>query len=253
MVVEFVASTLGVSYLIGSVAMRLWKKDSRQWQVFPAFYTFLPALIGIAVNYIYTKEWSLGDFSFTKFPPGYMALGLALPIAFFALSLVVQALASSYKVIPGADWKKVLPSIPVTILVLIVFVSGEEIGWRGFLQTSLIDRFGVLGGVVLLGLIWGIWHAPVALRGHNLSDHFWAEAFVLYPFMCVCYSFPLAYLTIQSGSIWPALIFHATNNALGSAGAQIIEKKNDWREIALLMLTGLALAIPFGLLLAGVV
>jgi membrane protease YdiL (CAAX protease family) len=250
MVVEFVASTLGVSFLIGSVAMRLWKKDSRQWQIFPGFYTFLPALIGIAVSYIYTGEWSLGDFSFTDFDPGFMALGLMIPIAFYFLSLVVQLRFSSFRIKPGTEWKKMLLPVLLNIMVLIFFVSGEEIGWRGFLQTSLIDRFGMTGGIVLLGIIWGIWHAPVALRGHNLNQHFWAEAFVLYPFICVCYSFPLAYLTIQSGSIWPALIFHATNNSLGSVGAQIIEKKNTSREILLLMLMGLILAIPFGLLLA---
>jgi hypothetical protein len=36
--------------------------------------------------------------------------------------------------------------------------------------------------------------------------------------MCVAYSFPMAFLTVEIGSIWPALVFHAVNNAVGSVG-----------------------------------
>ncbi|MBL8061835.1 MAG: hypothetical protein JNK32_02365, partial [Anaerolineales bacterium] len=96
-----------------------------------------------------------------------------------------------------------------------------------------------------------IWHAPIALRGHNLSAHFWAEAFVLYPYVCVCYSFPLAFLTIKSGSILPALIFHATNNTLGSFGSEMVEKTNPKREVLLHLVTGTLLVVPFALLLLG--
>jgi membrane protease YdiL (CAAX protease family) len=249
MTIEFAASTLGISFLLGTIAMRLWKKESRQWQVFPFVYGFLPALICVAVNFVVTGAWSLGDFSYTKFDPGFMLLGLAIPIGFYAINLAVHVAASIYTIKPGTDWVKALPGMAVSILILVVLVSGEEIGWRGFLQTSLIDRFGMIGGVILLGVIWGIWHAPIALRGYNLRDNFWAEAFVLYPFVCVCYSFPMAYLTIQTGSIWPALIFHATNNTLGSFGAQFIERKNTRQEVVLHMLTAAALAVPFALLL----
>jgi membrane protease YdiL (CAAX protease family) len=43
-------------------------------------------------------------------------------------------------------------------------VFGEEYGWRGFLQSEL-TKLGNLKGVLLVGLIWGIWHFPVILRG----------------------------------------------------------------------------------------
>lgn len=250
MLTELVTAVLGISFLIGFLAMLLWKKESPQWKIFPGFYTFLPAVIAILLVYFLTKRWSFGDFSYTKLDIRYLLLGLLIPVILYAVNLTLMTRAFSYKFKPAIQWKKILPGIPVTILVLIFFVAGEEIGWRGFLQTPLIDQFGKVGGVILLGIIWGIWHAPIALRGHNLNSHFWAEAFVLYPFMCVCYSFPLAYLTIQSGSIWPALIFHATNNTLGSIGSEILEKQNTPREILLLLVTGTLLAVPFALLLS---
>lgn len=245
MLTPLVVSVLGISFLIGFLAMLVWKKDSTGWKFFPGFYTFLPAVIAILVVFFLQKRWTFGDFSFTKFDTLYILLGFLIPVILYAINLFVQVRTSTYALKPGIDWVKALSGVPPTILVLVVFVAGEEIGWRGFLQTPLIDRFGLIPGIILLGLIWGIWHAPVALRGHNLNAHFWAEAFVLYPFVCVCYSFPLAFLTIQSGSLWPALVYHATNNTLGSIGAQMIEKRDTKREVLLLMLTGTLLTIPF--------
>lgn len=249
MLAQLVAAVLGISFLIGFLAMLLWKKDSPQWKIFPGVYTFFPAVIAILLVFFLEKRWSFGDFSYTRFDPLYLALGILIPAVFYVLNLTVQISAGSYTFKPGIEWKKVLPGIPLTILVLIVFVAGEEIGWRGFLQTPLIEKFGSGVGIILLGLIWGIWHAPVALRGHNMDSHYWVEAFVLYPFMCVCYSFPLAFLTIHSGSIWPALIFHATNNTLGSIGAGLIEKKNTKFELAIIMLMGFALLLVFAFII----
>ena len=249
MLIQLIAAILGISFLIGFLAMYLWKKDSPQWKIFPGFYTFLPALISVLLVLVLENRWSLGDFSITAFDPFYLALGFVIPVIFYAINLTVHLWGASYRLRSNIEWKKILPAIPLSILVLIVFVAGEEIGWRGFLQTPLIETFGTVAGLILLGAIWGIWHAPIALRGHNLSSHFWAEAFVLYPYVCVCYAFPLAFLTIQSGSILPALIFHATNNTLGSIGTEVMEKTNPKREILLHLLTGPLLIIPFAILL----
>lgn len=43
-------------------------------------------------------------------------------------------------------------------------VFGEEYGWRGFLQDELV-KLGKRHGVLLVGLIWGLWHLPVILSG----------------------------------------------------------------------------------------
>jgi membrane protease YdiL (CAAX protease family) len=249
MLTQLVLTVLVISFLIGFFAMLIWKKDSPQWKIFPFFYTFLPAIIAILVVFIIEKRWSLGNFSFSKFDPFYVFLGFVIPVIFFAINLAIQTRACSYKLKSGIEWKKILPGIAISIPILIIFVGGEEIGWRGFMQAPLIESFGSVFGIVLLGLIWGVWHAPVALRGYNLRSHFWAEAFVLYPFMCICHSFPLAFLTISSGSIWPALVFHATNNTMGSIGTQIFEKQNSKLEILLFVLTGMFLIVPFAIVL----
>lgn len=46
----------------------------------------------------------------------------------------------------------------------LVLVSEEEIGWRGYMLTRLIDA-GVLRPVLASALIWGLWHVPLVLAG----------------------------------------------------------------------------------------
>lgn len=236
---------LGISFLIGFLAMRLWTKESPQWQNFPLIYGILPAIICIAVALFRTGEVSLGDFNILKFDPLYIGLAIAIPVAFYAFNLGIQKMASVYTVKSEIEWGTLIPAFFINVVILIVLVSGEEIGWRGFLQTDLINAYGSFIGIIILGLVWGIWHAPIALRGHNLKSNPVLETFVLYPYMCVCYAFPLAFLTIQSGSLLPALCFHAVNNTLGSLSLQVIESKKPRVQVALNMLTGTLLVVIF--------
>jgi hypothetical protein len=38
---------------------------------------------------------------------------------------------------------------------------GEEFGWRGYAQAKLVRAFGLVSGLLLLGVIWGFWHTPI--------------------------------------------------------------------------------------------
>jgi hypothetical protein len=47
-----------------------------------------------------------------------------------------------------------------------IFGLGEEIGWRGFLLPRLLP-LGKRRAYLLLGIIWGLWHAPLIVVGFN--------------------------------------------------------------------------------------
>lgn len=51
-----------------------------------------------------------------------------------------------------------------------VFGFGEELGWRGLMQTEL-NFMGFWKSSAIIGLTWGVWHAPLILKGHNYPQH----------------------------------------------------------------------------------
>ncbi len=65
---------------------------------------------------------------------------------------------------------------PAQLLYMLAFISaplqnlilglGEEFGWRGYLLNRLMAK-GLRFTIITGGLIWGVWHAPVILLGHN--------------------------------------------------------------------------------------
>jgi uncharacterized protein len=99
-----------------------------------------------------------------------------------------------------------------------VAAFGEELGWRGLLLREL-EPLGFWRCSALIGLIWGFWHAPLILHGHNYPEHPWAGV-LLMTAMTVLLSPLLSYLTIRANSVLAPAIFHGTFN--GTAGLAIM-------------------------------
>jgi membrane protease YdiL (CAAX protease family) len=53
-----------------------------------------------------------------------------------------------------------LTQIVVSTALGFLLFFGEEFGWRIFLQDRLTALYGRTRGVLLVGAIWGLWHAP---------------------------------------------------------------------------------------------
>jgi membrane protease YdiL (CAAX protease family) len=91
---------------------------------------------------------------------------------------------------------------------------GEEYGWRGFLQSELV-KMGKARGILLLGIIWGVWHAPIIAMGHNYPGYP-----LLGPVVMTLYTiglgFFLGYAVLKSGSVWLAAFLHGLNNQVAS-------------------------------------
>src|SRR5699024_11776789 len=57
-------------------------------------------------------------------------------------------------------------ALPVNSLVSALATLGEEIGWRGWLLPNL-RPLGTWPALLLSGVIWGVWHAPLILLGRS--------------------------------------------------------------------------------------
>lgn len=67
--------------------------------------------------------------------------------------------------------------------------------------------------LVLSGVIWGLWHAPLTLKGYNYPA-LGAWAAVLFIGFCVIFGALLGWLRLRSRSVWPAVIAHGSINAV---------------------------------------
>ncbi|MBD5505294.1 MAG: CPBP family intramembrane metalloprotease [Lachnospiraceae bacterium] len=128
---------------------------------------------------------------------------------------------------------------PLAAIVSGVTVSfaafGEEAGWRGYMMPKMIKLWGVGKAVVIGGIIWGMWHWPLTYIGHNFGMEYLGYPFTGFAAMCVLCIFMgmiLTYVTYKSGSIWPAAILHAINNASPSVLQYFInhDKMTGWRS-----------------------
>lgn len=93
---------------------------------------------------------------------------------------------------------------------------GEEGGWRGYMMPKLTELLGTKKAVLAGGILWGLWHAPLTCVGHNFGTDYPGFPYLGILLMCVFATFMgilLTFVTVRSGSVWPAAILHGVNNA----------------------------------------
>ncbi len=208
-------------------------------------FMFLPALTTLIVRRLahekgglflrlnLRKAWK--EYLLAAFLPGVLeGIGVALYFFIFpshfdlSLTYAAQLLVNNGL---AADLPQL--TIPVVVgigLILIllsplVFVNhivafGEELGWRGFLLPLLVEELGVQKAILLNGVLWGIVHAPLVCFELNYTGNYpgkpWSGILMMVLFATSIGVF-LSWLTLKSGSIFPACIAHGAINAIREA------------------------------------
>lgn len=104
---------------------------------------------------------------------------------------------------------------------LVVFFPafGEEWGWRGYMMPKLLQLMPKWAAVLLGGVLWGLWHAPLTVAGHNFGVDYAGYPWVGIGemcLMCVLINAFLTLLTERTKSIYPASFCHMVSNNIGS-------------------------------------
>jgi membrane protease YdiL (CAAX protease family) len=119
---------------------------------------------------------------------------------------------------PPEGWARGLAAFAAFfVLQLILFQFAEEIGWTGFLQHRLQDRFGAVKLSALVALPWAVWHLPdfFAEEGWTVATLTVAPLFLLFEFVSLFFARVLiVWLYDRTGqSILLVAVFHASFNA----------------------------------------
>lgn len=109
----------------------------------------------------------------------------------------------------------VLGSVLAAVTVNLPFMLGEELGWRGYLFQRLA-AWTPLKRVAFIGVVWGLWHAPLILAGHNYPGHPLQGVGMMVLF-CGVLALLFDWTRMRTGSVWSSCLLHGIIN--GSAGA----------------------------------
>ncbi|NLK86121.1 MAG: CPBP family intramembrane metalloprotease [Clostridiaceae bacterium] len=135
------------------------------------------------------------------------------------LTILQQAAASGNAGGLTAGMLLLISALQIVVIgpiVNIIPTMGEELGWRGYLLPKLRTLMSDRKALVLTGVIWGLWHAPVIVMGHNYGTAYWGYPWLgilTMVFFCVVLGIVEGYATIKLDSAIPAAMIHSTVNA----------------------------------------
>ena len=241
-----------------------WQEMPMEMQSFVALGMLFPVIAHVLTRWI-TKEgfamcgrdsMMLGiDFSSGKWV--YYLAAMFLPWIYVELGNVI-ALCICPKMYDAQYYlsldieKRFLIIFPLAAIVSSVVASfaafGEEGGWRGYMMPKLMEVMGRKKALLVGGIIWGLWHMPLTCIGHNFGTDYPGFPYLGIFYMCmfcVLIGIVLTFLTEKSGSVWPAAILHAVNNAQPSIlngyinpekGEKILGMSPSWWGLMISML-----------------
>jgi uncharacterized protein len=221
------------------------------------FAMFAPMIAALVMRMFVSKEGlkgSLGPLRKWRF----YALALVLPAVLVSLTIVITEVAGW----GDFTWEEDIPlPLEYVVLALIaltfgsVLTFGEEYGWRGYLLPKLL-LLGEVKAAVVVGLIWGPWHAPMLAAGLNYSSVNPLAAIGIFVITATTLSLLLsrAYLA-AGGAVLVPVIMHASFNRYSDtltttdhlSGDHLLVTPGGLVGIALLLLTVLVAYTGFGL------
>lgn len=135
-------------------------------------------------------------------------------------------------------------SIFVNFFLAVGAFFGEEYGWRYYLQPLLQKRFGLKGGVLLLGVVWGLWHLPIDFFYYT-NPEMGLIACVSQQITCITIGIFMAYVYMKTENIWVPVVIHFLNNNMavifsGSYSADVLQGQQiHWSEIPVALILNL--------------
>ena len=253
----FLLLTFGISFTLAGIYWLLGGQGpgTLGYTIFGAGYMIIPALsVVIVMKLIHKEEMKSNLLISFKINRWFFVAWLSMPIIVFStLGINLLFPNVSYNpemtglferfsnLLPEEDIDQMheeLENLPINLIWLILiqglvagitinalFAFGEELGWRGFLLKAY-KEMNFLKASLVIGFIWGIWHAPVILMGHNYPYHPQLGVLMMVIFCMLLTPFHL-YVTIKARSVLAAAIMHGTMNATAAISIVAIEGGTD--------------------------
>lgn len=210
---------LGTLTAITTAAMApLWltRADADTFNAVVPLLSWAPALSALAAHLLARRRASFLRWTAIRpFATWHIARTSALMLGVF---LVIPAVSTGLGVAtgivawqPSPDAGSLVPLILPFALLGLLTITGEEIGWRGALQTTLAP-WGAFRASALITVLWMAWHLPLTLGYASTGDLALREVIATSVDLLII-GFVLSAARIMSSSLWPAAWAHALMNS----------------------------------------
>lgn len=207
---------IGLTFLANYLLLALYLAFGGRWvmpgsTIVATAYMFIPMVIAIVVQRLFYKQPLREPFRISfRVNRWFLVAWLLPPVVAFAtlgVSLLLPGVAYSPEMVGLFErlrpilspeqldqlkrqvaafpihplWVSLLGGLLAGATINAVAGFGEELGWRGLLLREL-SSMGFWRSSAVIGLVWGIWHAPIILQGHNYPQHPLAGVFMMVVF-----------------------------------------------------------------------
>jgi membrane protease YdiL (CAAX protease family) len=253
----FLILTFTISYAMAAIFYVIFGGNSDQiaFTIMAAIYMFVPFICVIIVKKIKKEQIFSNLLISFKINRWFFIAWLIFPIVAFCtlgISIIFPGITYNPEMTgafsriedmmpPEAieEFRNKVNSIPNIVFIGVLLLQGliagvtinavagfgEEIGWRGFLLREF-KEMSFFKASLIIGLIWGLWHAPLILMGHNYPQHPQMGVLMMVIY-CILLTPIFQYITIKSKSVIAAAIAHGTHNAVSGIAIMAINGGND--------------------------
>lgn len=141
-----------------------------------------------------------------------------------------------------------IAALPINYFMVFIAFFGEEYGWRYYFQPLLQRRFGPRWGVILLGVVWGLWHLPIDFMYYTQTTP--VEMAISQQVACITLGIFFAYAYYKTHNIWVPVALHFLNNNIaaifsGNVSANALQDQSiSWASVLFsLLINGILLGL----------
>jgi uncharacterized protein len=247
---------LSLSWFMAGIFYLIFPEiDKVPYTIMAVMYMFMPLISALIVDKLILKRKNLKSWAVNFKPnwwylaawPGmvvlaFLSLGINLlwpDISFSAeMTGFYERLSEQFTPEQIELQKSKMDAMPIPIILVMILQGllagitinavaafGEEAGWRGFMVREY-RHLKFWDAALRIGIVWGIWHAPLILMGHNYPDHNLLGVGMMTVF-CTLLSPLFLYIRLKTHSTIAAAIMHGTLNATAGISLMYLVGGND--------------------------
>jgi len=213
---------LGLTGLVFSLGVPAWVR-----YILPVICAWSPTIVFLLMFRRLYPGMTLKEYLRRQFKTG---LSLPILVLVIAVQIVILAAATgAHSILNQVQFFSALTlSAPMLLLgfmdSLIRGPLGEELGWRGFALNELQKKHTPLFSALVLGLIWGFWHAPLWFLTTGFTGNVLMQYIPVFMISIICTSIVItAFYNMNKNLIVPILIHQLFNFLLAISRVNLVE------------------------------